>query len=127
MFIGHWVAEGQVTGRSCNLEEGNASNVFPCKGGDASRIPVELAATLIAKFSFEGQWVLDLTSSNGGGIQAGLSANRNVVCLEESELELRKSAAMINSAKAAEGGDQEKSEDEIDGEGTVELTQDGEN
>lgn len=63
----------------------------------------------------------------GGGIQAGLSANRNVVCLEESELELRKSAAMINSAKAAEGGEQEKSEDEIDGEGTVELTQDGEN
>lgn len=38
--------------------------------------------------------------SLGGGIQAGLSANRNVVCLKESELELRKSAA-----KAAEGGE----------------------
>lgn len=67
----------------------------------------------------------------GGGIQAGLSANRNIVCLEESELQLRKSAAMINSAKAAEGEEQEENEDEIEdeieGEGNVELTQDGEN
>jgi len=63
----------------------------------------------------------------GGRIQAGLSANRTVVCLEVSELELRKSAAMINSAKAAEGGEQEENEDEIEEEGTVELTLDGEN
>ena len=38
---------------------------------------------------------------------------------------------MINSAKAAEGEEQEENEDEIEdeieGEGNVELTQDGEN
>lgn len=44
---------------------------------------------------------------------------------------MRKSAVMINSAKAAEGEEQEeneaKIEDEIEGGGNVELTQDGEN
>ena len=62
ILIGHWVAEGAVTERNCNLQ---ATNVFACKGGDEEKIPLELATTLIEKFSFEGQWVLDLTSSNG--------------------------------------------------------------
>jgi len=29
------------------------------------RIPVELVATIIEKFSFESQWVLDLTNTIG--------------------------------------------------------------
>ena len=29
------------------------------------RIPVELVATIIEQFSFEGQWVLDLTNAIG--------------------------------------------------------------
>ena len=65
LLIGHWVAEGQVTARSCNFLDANASNVFLCKGGDEGKIPLELAATIMKKFSFEGQWVLDLTCSNG--------------------------------------------------------------
>jgi len=65
LLIGHWVAEGQVTGRCCQLQNTNASNVFPCKGVDTGRILVELVATIIEKFSFEGQWVLDLTNTVG--------------------------------------------------------------
>jgi len=65
LLIGHWVAEGQVTGRCCQLQNTNASNVFPCEGVDTGRIPVELVATIIEKFSFEGQWVLDLTNTVG--------------------------------------------------------------
>lgn len=65
LLIGHWVAEGQVTGRCCQLQNVNASNVFSCKGVDTGRIPVELVATIVEKFSFEGQYVLDLTNSIG--------------------------------------------------------------
>jgi len=65
LLIGHWVAEGQVTGGCCQLQNANASNVFSCIGVDKGRIPVELVATIIEKFSFEGQWVLNLTNAIG--------------------------------------------------------------
>ena len=67
LLIGHWVAEGQrqVTGRCYQLQNTNASNVFPCEGVDTGRIPMELVATITEKFSFDGQWVLDLTNTVG--------------------------------------------------------------
>ena len=48
----------------------------------------------------------------GAGLQAGLSANRNVVCLEEDDIKLRKSAAETTAAAAAEVA--EKGEDEAE-------------
>jgi len=38
---------------------------FSRKGVDMGRIPVELVATIIEKFSFKGQSVLDLTNAIG--------------------------------------------------------------
>ncbi|XP_020608741.1 uncharacterized protein LOC110047340 [Orbicella faveolata] len=108
LLIGHWVAEGQVTGGCCQLQNANASNVFSCIGVDKGRIPVELVATIIEKFSFEGQWVLNLTNAIGGGISAGIAAKRNVVCLADNE-----SAATITVAAAA-GAKEDKHEIEKD-------------
>lgn len=67
LVIGHWASSGVIDEGCCNLQGENASNVFPCKGisSEPAIIPVELAATIIRMFSFEGQWVLDLTRSNG--------------------------------------------------------------
>ena len=67
LVIGHWASSGVIDEGCCNLQGENASNVFPCKGisSEPAIIPVELAATIIRMFSFEGKWVLDLTRSNG--------------------------------------------------------------
>jgi len=67
--------------------------------------------------------VLDLTRSNGAGIQAGLAENRIVVCLEVGVSQLRRSAAEIATvaatAPAKEDNENEETEDEhgVDGEG----------
>lgn len=111
ILIGHWVSSGIVDEGSCNFST-NASNVFPSKGESADIIPVGIASALVRMFSFEGQWILDLTRSSGAGLQAGLSANRNVVCLEEDDIKLRKSAAETTAAAAAEVA--EKGEDEAE-------------
>jgi len=67
----------------------DASNVFACPGVDDRAVtytlPADLISAIIKRFSFEGNWILDLTRSKGAGIAAGLSANRNVVCLERGE------------------------------------------
>ena len=59
-----------------------------------------------------------LSSFLAGGIRAGLPAKRNVVCLEENDTQLRKSAAMITTAAAVQeqGKEDHEIEEEEDGE-----------
>nr|KAJ7387581.1 hypothetical protein OS493_000915 [Desmophyllum pertusum] len=66
MLIGHWASNNIIDAESCNLLGKNASNVFSCKGSyeRGNDLPVELISLLMDRFSFEGQWVLDLTKSN---------------------------------------------------------------
>ena len=68
ILICHWTASNVVGPESSNLGE-DASNVFACLGVDngavTSTLPADLVSEIIKRFSFEGNWILDLTRSKG--------------------------------------------------------------
>ena len=68
ILICHWTASNVVGPECSNLVE-DASNVFACPGVDdgavTTTLPADLIKTVVKRFSFEGNWVLDLTRSKG--------------------------------------------------------------
>jgi len=68
ILICHWTASNVVGPECSNLVE-DASNVFACPGVDDRAVtytlPADLISAIIKRFSFEGNWILDLTRSKG--------------------------------------------------------------
>ena len=62
----HWAASDTIGQESFNLGD-DASNVFACPATHDGQelLPVDLTSTIIEKFSFPGQWILDLSKSKG--------------------------------------------------------------
>jgi len=62
----NWAANNIIGPECCNLGD-DASNVFACPATHDGQelLPVDLTSTLIQKFSFPGQWILDLSKSKG--------------------------------------------------------------
>lgn len=67
-LICHWMASNIIGPECSNLVEA-ASNVFACPGLDdgavTSTLPADLVSTIIKRFTFEGNWILDLIRSKG--------------------------------------------------------------
>jgi len=62
----NWAANNTI-GPECGNLGDDASNVFACPATHDVQelLPVDLTSTLIQKFSFPGQWILDLSKSKG--------------------------------------------------------------
>lgn len=64
--IGHWSKDGEITEGHCHFtEEEDASNAFCFEEEKGKRVPTALIGHIVQHFSYEGQWVLDLTFSKG--------------------------------------------------------------
>lgn len=67
-LICHWMVSN-IIGPECSNLVDAASNVFACPGLDdgavTSTLPADLVSTIIKRFSFEGNWILDLIRSKG--------------------------------------------------------------
>lgn len=59
LLVGHWSVKSEASEQAFNLEGKSAPNVFSAKDER------ELIEVLIDRFSFPGQWVLDVSNSNG--------------------------------------------------------------
>ena len=62
----NWAANNTIGPECCNLGA-DASNVFACPATHDGQelLPVDLTSTPIQKFSFPGEWILDLSKSKG--------------------------------------------------------------
>ena len=66
IIIGYWNKGGNTDAVHCHFDEGeNASNAFCIEREKERPLPKDLLAHIIKHFTFEYQWVLDITNSKG--------------------------------------------------------------
>ncbi|KXJ07828.1 hypothetical protein AC249_AIPGENE13527 [Exaiptasia diaphana] len=96
--ISHWSKDNTLSDANCHFKAGESgSNAFCFEEEREGRLPKSLSTHIIKHFSYEGQWVLDLTQSKDSGIVAALSNERNCVSLMNAD-DLRDTAKAANNS-----------------------------
>lgn len=66
ILFGHWAKDGAMSEKHCHFSKDECcNNTFCFEETAESLLPKSLIMHILKHFSYEGQWVLDLTESKG--------------------------------------------------------------